>query len=48
MCFGHLYAHHQENLVYLRDIDICHYAWMVVRSAGCSFQPADRTAIHTE
>jgi len=45
---GILYAHYQENLLYLRDIGICHSVWMAVRSAGCTFQPADRTAIHTE
>ena len=40
-CLGHLCAHHQENLLYLCDIDICRSVWVAVLPAGC--QPVDRT-----
>ena len=32
-CFGHLCAHHQENLLYLCDIGIFHCLWVAVWSA---------------
>jgi len=32
-CFGQLCAHHQENLLYLRDTGIFHSVWVAVWSA---------------
>ena len=40
-CFGQLYVHHQENLLYLCDTGIFHSVWVAVWSA-------DQTATHTE